>query len=125
MAANKKVRFGPTAMPTAATNIVNPGTATAGTGISPAPATQYVLITHIRIVNKSASAQTFTFFIGATGGSAAGTEVLGGLQSIPANSSVDFYPAGGLRLDNADFLTATCSTVTTLVFLGEGEVGIA
>lgn len=125
MAQNKTVRFGPSTVTAAAKNQINPGTATAGTGILPAPAAQYVLVKHLRFVNTTASAITVSGFVGATGASAAGTEVFGSGLSVPANSFIDWSNGGqGLRLDNADFLTTTASGAG-VTLQGEGEIGVA
>lgn len=123
MPANKLIRFGPTAITNAATNMINPPTLTGGTGLSGTNSAAYVIVRHITIVNKTASAATFSMYVGATGGSAAGTEFGGILTSIPANSNWTW--GGLLRLDTADFLTALASANTTLVFQAEGEIGVA
>lgn len=124
MATNKQVRLGP--LPIAATigNLFNPPVVSGGVGVSGVNTATYLLIKHLRIVNKSAAAVSFTGYVGATGGSAAGTEVLGGAVLIPANGSQDFYPVG-LRLDIADFFTGIAGTATTLVISGTAELGIA
>lgn len=119
---NKPVRFGPTAVPAAAGNIWNPPTLTGGVNPPAGSTSSYYIITHIRVVNKSANAVPFSAWIGATGGSAAGTEFMGSALSVPANSYIDWY--GRVRLDIADFLTALAGTVTTLVMSGEGEIGV-
>lgn len=119
---NKAVRFGPTALTNAAANILNPGTTTGGVGMPASSGNLYFLIKHVRIVNKTAGAVTCSFFIGATGASAAGTEVIGSALSVPANSYIDWY--GVLTLDVADFLVGLASANTSLVFEAEGEVGI-
>lgn len=123
MAANKVIRFGPAALAASAANIIN----TAITSLSgPTGYTQtqpYVILRHIRIVNKTASAATCSLYIGATGGSAAGTEFLGTALSIAANSAYDWY--GMVRLDSADYLTGLASAGTTLTFEAEGEIGLA
>ena len=122
MAANKVVRFGPVALSaTLTTNILNPPTTTGGVGCG-TPNT-YILIKHIRIVNKTAGPVTCSFWLGATGGNAAGTEVIGQGLSIPANSYIDWY--GQLRLDVADFLVGGASAGTSLSFEAEGEIGLA
>jgi hypothetical protein len=121
MASNKIIRIGPVAMLTAATNIINPLiTSVAGpTGFT---ATQpYLIVRHINIVNKTAGAVTFSLYVGTTGGSAAGTEVIGTAQSVAANSSFPWY--GQLRLDSTDFLTGLASALTSLVFQAEAEIG--
>ena len=123
MAANKAFRFGPivlTATPT--TNLLNPPTAAGG--VNGGASSQYILLRHIRIVNKTVGAVTCSFWLGATGANAAGTEVIGTGLSIPANSYVDYYPVG-LRLDAADFLVGGASALTSLTIQGEGEIGVA
>ena len=123
MAANKVQRFGPVALSTTlTTNILNPAAAGAGAVGYTATAT-YMIIRHVRIVNKTGSAATCSFWIGATGGNAAGTEVIGQALSVPANFCIDWY--GYLRLDAADFLVGGAGTVTALSFEAEGEVGLA
>jgi len=122
MAANKILRFGPVALGTSAANIINPPTLTGGTGLAGTNTNTYVVLKHIRIVNKTASAATFSLYIGATGASAAGTEFMGNATSVAANSYVDWY--GQVRLDVADFLTGLASAGTTLTIEGEGEIGV-
>lgn len=123
MAQNKNVRFGPVALSaTLATNILNPGTLTGGTGM-PSGSNLYFLLRHVRIVNKTSGAVTCSFWLGATGGNAAGTEVIGQGLSVPANSYVDWY--GILRLDVADFLVGGAGAGTSLSFEAEGEIGVA
>jgi hypothetical protein len=103
------------------TNILNPAAAGSGTGYT--PTASYILLRHIRIVNKTAGIVTFRSFIGATGANAAGTEFMGYDYPVPANSAVDWY--GQLRLDAADFLVGGASASTSLTWEAEGEVGLA
>lgn len=122
MAANKIVRLGPVALATLlTTNVLNPNVTSGGVGMGTPGA--YLILKHIRIVNKTAGAATFSFWIGATGGNVAGTEFLGTGISIAANSAYDWY--GQIRLDVADFLVGGSNTATALTFEAEGEVGIA
>ena len=119
---NRALRCGPTAMPVAATNMVN-GAITSLSGPVGFTMTQpYILLTHIRIVNKGAGAANVSLYIGATAGSAAGTEFAFNGYSVAQNSYVDWY--GRVRLEPADFLSGTASVVTTLVFEAEGEIGL-
>ena len=121
---NKRFRFGPIALTTTyTTNLLNPPTATGGT--NGGSSSQYILLNHLRIINKTGTAATFRLFLGATGANAAGTEIIGYDKSVPANDSVDFYPAGGLRLDAADFLVGGAGTTLALVIEGSGEIGVA
>lgn len=119
---NKAFRFGPVAMSsTLTTNILNPPTAAGG--VNAGAASQYIILKHIRIVNKTAGAVTFSLWLGATGANAAGTEVIGQAYSVPANSAVDWY--GSMRLDAADFLVGGAGAATSLSIEGEGEIGVS
>lgn len=111
------------AIPAAAANLLN-GAITSLAGPVGITYTQPRLyLTHIRILNKSASAVPFTLYVGAAGGSAAGTEFAFGANSVPANSYVDWY--GEFEMDSTDFLTGIAGTVTTLVANIEYAAGFA
>jgi len=118
---NSPFRFGPVALTTTlTTNILNPPTTTGGIGAG--TPNSYLLIKHIRIVNKTAGAATFSLWLGATGGNVAGTEVIGQGKSIAANSVEDWY--GSLLIKVADFLVGGSNTATALTIEGEGEMGV-
>lgn len=123
MAANKIFRFGPIALTnTLTTNLLNPPTATGG--VNGGSSSNYIVLRHVRIVNKTSGAATYALYLGATGGNVAGTEVIGTTTSVAANSRDDWY--GVMRLDAADFLVGGCATGNaTLVIQGEGEIGVA
>lgn len=122
MASNRVFRLGPVALSnTLTTNILNPPTAAGGVGAG--ASAQYIILRHLRIVNKTAGAVTFSLYIGATGANAAGTEFWGTARSIPANSAEDYY--GAVRLDAADFLVGGASAATSLTIQGEGEIGVS
>ena len=119
---NKRFRFGPIALTnTLTTDLLNPPTATGGVNGGASP--QYIVLNHIRVVNKTAGAVTFSLWLGATGANAAGTEVVEIGKSVPANSSYDWY--GVLRIDSTDFLVGGASANTSLSIQGEGEIGVA
>jgi hypothetical protein len=122
MAANKAIRLGPVAVANAVGNLFNPPTITGGVNPPGTSTNCFYILKHIRISNKTAGAVTFSGYIGATGGSAAGTEFLGTALSIAANSYVDFY--GVTTLDVADFLTGVASAATALTIEAEGEIGV-
>ena len=109
------------AVPSVAGNLLNPPTVTGGVNAGSSPC--YILIKHMRVTNKSASAQTMAAFIGATGGSAAGTEFAWASASVSANGFLDWY--GNARLDSTQFLSGLAGTVTTLVLAIDYEIGIA
>jgi hypothetical protein len=122
MASNKLFRFGPIALTvTTTTNLLNPPTATGGVNAGSSP--QYITLKHIRVVNKTASAATFSLWLGATGANAAGTEVIGTGLSVAGNSAYDWY--GMLRIDATDFLVGGAGTATALTIQAEGEIGVA
>ncbi len=123
MAQNKIFRFGPLALTnTLTTNLLNPATATGG--VNAGSSAQYIILKHIRIVNKTGSPATYSLYIGATGANAAGTEFMGTAKSVAANDRDDWY-SPGLRLDAADFLVGGASANTALTIEGEGEVGVS
>lgn len=114
--------FGPLALTnTYTTNILNPGTTTGGVNGS-GSGSLYIIINHIRIINKTASAATFRLFKGATGANAAGTELIGYDLSVAANAGNDYY--GKWLFKVADFLVGGASAATTLTIEGEGEIGL-
>jgi hypothetical protein len=90
---------------------------------TPPASTILIKITQIVVANKTASAATFTLYIGATGGSAGGTELLGLNVSVPANSSIPYF-FSNLVMKSTDFLTGLASAASTLTItvLGTEEV---
>ena len=122
MASLKPFRFGPIALTNAlTTNLLNPGAASGG--VNAGTPNLFILLRHIRVVNKTAGAVTFSLWLGGTGGNVAGTEVIGQAKSVAANSYEDWY--GALRLDVADFLVGGASANPSLSIEGEGEIGVA
>lgn len=121
---NKAFRLGPLALTNAVANVLNPPTAAGG--VNGGASAQYILLKHMRIVNKTAAAHNFSFWLGATGASAAGTEVIGTAFNVPANSAVDWNAASpGMRIDAADFLTGQADANASLTIEGEGEIGVS
>lgn len=121
MAQNKLVTLGPVALTTTlTTNVLNPPTLTGGVGVGAGNC--YLVLTHVRIVNKTGSAATCSFWLGATGANAAGTEVLFQGTSVPANSFVDWF--GRLPIETTQFLVGGAGTATALSFEAEAELGI-
>lgn len=116
---NRTFRAGPVAMSNAAANILNGGAAPTAVGFTaPAPVTT---IKKITIVNKTGASVNASLFIGATAGSAAGTEYLFSAYPIPANSYVERFC--NTRMESADFLTGLASALTSLTIEIEGEYG--
>lgn len=119
---NKRFRFGPIALTaTLTTNLLNPPTASGG--VNGGSSSQYIILSHLRVVNKTAGAVTVSLWIGATGANTAGTEFAWQATSVAANSFLDWF--GAVRLDAADFLVGGASALTSLTLQGEGEIGVA
>lgn len=85
---------------------------------TPPASTIYTVIRHIHIANVTVGAVTFSLYVGATAGSAAGTELFKS-HSIPANSEFDYYCS--LRMASTDFLTGIAGSASSLVITVEGE----
>lgn len=87
---------------------------------TPPNAAVFVRIQHIHIHNKTAGAVTFSLYVGATGGSASGTE-LEKDRSVDPNKDFDLYFSPGLRMDSTDFLSAIAASASSLVITVMGE----
>lgn len=122
MSSNKIIGLGPKAITNAVTNMVNPPTVSGGTGLAGTNSATYLIIKRISVINKTATPIVYSMYIGATGGSAAGTEFMRAAYTIPPFGRDDFFCCR--RLDTADFLTAVASANTSLVFEGAAEIGI-
>lgn len=121
MANNKIFRLGPVALTaTPTTNILNPPGTTGGVGAG-SPST-YIVLKHLRVVNRSASAALVSLWLGASGANVAGTEFAWSGVSVPSGQFVEWF--GILRLDVADFLVGGASVAGALSIEGEGEIGI-
>lgn len=82
----------------------------------------YDIVKHIRVVNHDSSSRTFSLYVGATGGSASGTEIAKDIP-VAVGSYVDLYM--NLKLIGAtDFLSGIASAGSALVITVEGESGV-
>lgn len=121
---NRPFKFGPVALTTTlTTNILNPNVTSLAGPVGFTLTQPYLLITHLRLVNKTPGAVTASLWLGATGANAAGTEFAFQGASIAANSYADWN--GRLRMDAADFLVGGSNTATALSIEGEGEIGVS
>lgn len=110
MAGTLKRIAGPAFLAAAATDI-----------FTPAASSIYTVIRHIHVANVTASAVTFTLYVGATGGSTAGTELFKGV-TVAANSAFDYYCT--LKMTSTDFLSGLASAGTSLTIVVEGEQNV-
>lgn len=108
MAGQLKRIAGPAFIASAATNVY-----------TPAASTIYTVIRHIHVANVTAGAVSFSMYVGATGGSAAGTELFKG-HSVAANSEFDYWC--NLKMISTDFLSALDANGAALVITVEGEM---
>lgn len=88
---------------------------------TPAASTIYTVIKQIHIANVTGGAVSFTLYIGATGGSAAGTELFK-TYSVAANSVYDHYC--NRRMNSTDFLTGLASAGSSLTITVDGEQNV-
>jgi hypothetical protein len=118
---NKQASFGPVALTNAVANYLNP--ATASGGVNAGSSAQYLLVKWIDFVNKTGVSHNFSAWLGATGASAAGTEVIGTAYVVPANTTYRWN--GPLRIDSTQFLTMQADANTAITISGEMEVGVS
>ena len=86
---------------------------------TPPASTIYTVVRHIHIANVTSGAVMFSLYVGATAGSAGGTQLFGG-QSITANSAFDYYCV--MKLLSTEFLSGVASAANSLVITVEGEM---
>lgn len=86
---------------------------------TPAASTIYTIIRHIHVANKTNTAATFSLYVGATGGSAAGTELFG-TKTVAAYDTFDYYCV--MKLLSTEFLSGISETASALVIVVEGEL---
>ncbi len=110
MAGTLKLLAGPAYLAAAAANVYVPSSALI-----------YAILRHIHLFNTDTVARTFSLYIGATGGSAGGTEVFK-TMSIAANSPYDFYPL--TKLTSTQFLSGLASSASTITIMVEGEENV-
>jgi len=110
MAGTIKRIAGPAYLAAAAANIYTPPAATI-----------YTVIRHIHLANKTGAPVTFTLYVGATGGSAGGTELFP-TMTLAANAVYDYYPA--MLMLSTDFLTGLAGAANSIVIIVEGEQGV-
>jgi hypothetical protein len=107
--------YGPAYIANSATNIYQGG---GGSALI------YDLISGIYLANTTASAVTVTIYLGLTGASTGGTELLKGV-SIPANTTVPFYYSGrGLKLTSAQFLVGLAGTASAVTITITGTQAV-
>lgn len=120
----KHASFGPIALGSSAANILNPGSVTGGVNCIDANYNSVrIWLKRIRICNKDTVDRAVSFWIGATGASAAGTEFLGTAMAIAPNTGIEFQC--DRMLDKTDFLVGMADVAAKCTIEGDTEVSIA
>lgn len=88
---------------------------------TPPASTIFTVVRHLHFANVTGSAATFTVYVGATGGSAGGTELFK-TMNLGANSTYDYYCV--LPMASTDFLSGLASAASTITITVEGEQGV-
>ena len=119
---NKVINIEPIALGTTlTTNLLNSAITSLSGPIGFTPTQPYLLITHARVVNKTATAATVSLWKGATGANTAGTEWWFNNVLVPANGFLEAY--GKAKFESGDFLVGGASLASTLTLIVEGEIG--
>lgn len=100
-------KFGPAFLGASAANVYTPPASTIRT-----------IIRKIHLCNVTGAPVTFSLYIGATGGSTAGTELFKG-KSIAANDVFDSFDV--LVMSSTDFLTGLASAGSSITITVEAE----
>lgn len=123
MAQNKILNIQPQYVPNAAGNLLNPNVTSVAGPVGFTMTQPYLIVKHVRITNKDTSPRVVTFYKGATGGSAGGTEVFFANYSLPAQSFQDWY--GQMRVDSADFISGICDAASKVTIEFDAEIGVS
>lgn len=122
---NRKMNIEPIALSvTLTTNILNGNVTSLAGPIGFTMNQPYILIRHMRVINKTNAIANISLWKGATGGNVAGTEFAWSNTPVPANSFLDWD--GEARFDAADFLVGGAGTATALTLnIDDAEVGVS
>jgi hypothetical protein len=78
-------------------------------------------IRHVHVANVTGGPLTFRLFLGATGGSAGGTELFRD-KNVPANDAFDYWCATPQK--STDYLSGLASAANGLVITIDGEQSV-
>lgn len=103
---------GPAYLAASATNVYTPPASTIET-----------VIRQIHVANKTAGAVTYRLYVGATGGSAGGTEIAYD-KSVAAGGTDDLFFSPGILMASTDFLSGLASAGSSLTITVIGEQNV-
>lgn len=110
MPSTPKRLAGPAFLASSATNIY-----------TPADSDRYALISGLNFTNADSVPRTFSIYIGATGASTAGTQLISNKVLQAGETYTWFAPASKLRMDSTDFLVGICSAASAIAVVVMGE----
>jgi hypothetical protein len=88
---------------------------------TPAASTINYLLKGMSFTNKDSVPRTFSIYVGATGGSAGGTELIAS-KVLQSGETWQWFAAGqGLMMVSTDFLTGIASAASAIVVTVMGE----
>lgn len=121
MASNRLITVGPIALTTTlTTNILNTAVTSLAGPVGITLTQPIIILRHVRILNKTGAAATFSLWLGATGANTAGTEFIGVGQSVAAGAAYDWY--GLAQLTSTQFLLAAPIRQRLLHFRQKGRL---
>lgn len=124
MTQNRIFNFSSALVLTTPTDILN-GAITSLAGPVGVTLTQpYIILTRVRVINKHATlTAAYSLFIGATGGSAAGTEFMRAPRTVALNDFDEWV--GRRRMSSTQFLSGFSTVAAALTIEGDFEVGFS
>lgn len=111
--ANKAFIDGPAYVASAAADLYSPSS-----GIT-------AKVRHIHLTNKDSSARTVSVYLGATGGSAGGTELLKDKSIAIADTYDLYFPAGLLVVGGSTYISAVASAASAIVATITGDLEVS
>lgn len=110
MAGTLKRIAGPAYLSNSAANVYTPPASTISTTIQ-----------HIHLANVTSASHSFSLYVGATGGSAGGTQLFEDV-TIEANDFLDYYC--DLFMASTDFLSGSADASSSIVITVEGTQAV-
>jgi len=123
MAANKILKIPPQYIAVAAANLLNGALGSLAGPVGFTATQPYLILKHIHVSNKDTIAHAITLYIGATGGSAGGTEFAWNNFSLGAQQYDDWF--GQQRLDSTDFLSGIADLASKVTIEIDAEIGFS
>jgi hypothetical protein len=122
---NKRLNIEPIALTnTLTTNLLNCNVTSLTGPVGFTLAQPYILVRHMRAVNRTNAIVNISLWKGGTGGNVAGTEFAWNATPVPANGTIDWY--GEARFDAADFLVGGAASASAVTLnIDDAEIGIS